>query len=60
MASRIIVDAERFLLNSRGLPSRGRNANLLERCRLHGVALCPPPAVAGPVPSVTPPVTTAR
>lgn len=59
MASRITVEALRVLLSSRGLPSRGRKADLLQRCRVNGVALAPPPEVAAPVPSPTSPLTPA-
>lgn len=55
MAARITVDAPRSFLRSRGLPSHGRKADLLQRCRANRVALSPGPEIAGPAPSGTPP-----
>ena len=45
VASRVTVEDLRSLLSSRGLPTRGRKTDLLERCRVHGVALQRAPGV---------------
>jgi len=45
MASRVTVEDLRSLLSSRGLPTHGRKADLLERCRVHRAALLRAPGV---------------
>jgi len=46
MESRVTVEDLRSLLSSRGIPTRGRNADLLEHCCVHGVDMLRAPRVA--------------
>jgi len=46
MESRVTVEDLRSLRRSRGIPPRGRNADLLEHCCVHGVDMLRAPRVA--------------